>query len=229
MKGTILYDTWKAITVRPYKFAYMSPVQAAVLPLLPQLTVPYDPENPPTLPRDLLVKAKTGTGKTLAFLVPAIDARIKAIEFSGKRAVREAGLETDKHLAGQARRKFSREHAGALIISPTRELATQIANDAIKLSTHHDDFGVQLFTGGSSKGAQMRNWMRSRKDIVIATPGRLRDLLQSEPSVAQSLAKVQTVRTFLSCPRFFTSSCMCAPSPAHFGRSRHLTRHGFPR
>lgn len=196
LKGKISHDTLKAITVRPFQLKYMSAVQTEVLPLLPELVEPYSSaENGETQPvRDLLVKAKTGTGKTLAFLVPAIEARLRAIERFGKQAVKDAGLEHDKHLEGRARKVFVRTHVGALIISPTRELATQIANEALRLSHHHDDFEVRLLVGGMSKRQQLRDWMKGRRDIVVATPGRLRDFLDSEPAVKEGINKAQMVR-----------------------------------
>ncbi|KAF7968521.1 hypothetical protein HWV62_30171 [Athelia sp. TMB] len=173
----------------------MSPVQAEVLPLLPHIAEPYSAEPPadgtPRPPRDLLVKARTGTGKTLAFLVPAVEARLKAISAFGRAAVRDAGLTADKTLQARAERVFAREHVGTLIISPTRELATQIANEALRLTHHHKGFEVRLFVGGASKRMQMRDWMKGRRDIVVATPGRLRDLLTSEPEIVRGLSKTQ--------------------------------------
>ncbi|KDQ60061.1 hypothetical protein JAAARDRAFT_191482 [Jaapia argillacea MUCL 33604] len=193
LKGRVSHDTIKAITVKPFKMTHMTPVQAAVLPLLPQIAEPYNPDAPaaPRTPRDLLVRAKTGTGKTLAFLVPAIEARLKGIEDHGKRAVRDAGLTTDKHLEGRAKRVFTRTEVGTLIISPTRELATQIANEALRLSHHQDGFEVRLFVGGVSKRMQMRDWMKGRRDIVVGTPGRLRDLLENEPDVLAGVKKAR--------------------------------------
>ncbi|KAG2132697.1 DEAD-domain-containing protein [Suillus bovinus] len=195
MKQMISYKTLSAITDNPYRFKTMTPVQAAVAKLLPELALPPDStsNDAPTRSRDLLVKAKTGTGKTFAFLIPAIEARVNAIHARGKQAVRDAGLVSDKHLEAQARRQFTREHVGTLIISPTRELATQIANTAIKLTAHHKDFEVRLFFGGASKRIQMRDFMKGRRDIVVATPGRLRDLLQSEPEVANGISKCKMV------------------------------------
>ena len=203
LKGRISYDTLKAITVLPHKLTHMSPVQAEVLPLLPQIAEPYSEDSPADgskrLPRDLLVKARTGTGKTLAFLVPAIEARLKAIEAAGKQGVKDAGLVSDKHLEGRVHRVFTREQVGTLIISPTRELATQIANEALRLTHHHKDFEVRLFVGGQSKRLQMRDWMKGRRDIVVATPGRLRDLLMSEPEIVRGISKTRTVsRLFVS-------------------------------
>ncbi|KAI0316066.1 P-loop containing nucleoside triphosphate hydrolase protein [Amylostereum chailletii] len=152
----------------------MSPVQAEVLPLLPGLAEPYKEPSPgdPSPPRDLLVRAKTGTGKTIGFLVPAIENRLKAIEQAGD---------------AQAGRTYARTNVGTLVISPTRELATQIAAEATRLTTWHKGFGVSLFTGGNSKMQQLREFNRGNRDIVVATPGRLLDLLNSQPEVANAM------------------------------------------
>lgn len=198
LKGKISEETLKAITVKPMHLKRMSPVQAKVLPLLPELARGYDPAEyrngePSGPPRDLLVKAKTGTGKTLGFLVPAIEARIQAIRMAGQRALAAAGVTNDPAIERRAQRVFAQNSVGTLIISPTRELATQIANEAIRLSHWHDDFGVRLFTGGTSKRFQLRDFIKGRRDIVVATPGRLRDLLENEPEVARSMKETQTV------------------------------------
>lgn len=181
LAGKVSRETLSAIS-SVLKIQTMSPVQAAVLPLLPALAEPYDPES--KNPRDLLVKAKTGTGKTLGFLIPLVEARMKALKLAGQKAVEDAGLATDRHLAARAIRMMARSEAGALIISPTRELATQIANEAIRLTSHHQGFEVRLFVGGANKGLQMRDWHRGRRDIVVATPGRLRDFLENESGFA---------------------------------------------
>ncbi|KAI0776483.1 DEAD-domain-containing protein [Irpex lacteus] len=188
LQGRVSEHTLQAITRSPFNIKHMSPVQAAVLPLLPDLAKPYDPEDASTSPRDLLVKARTGTGKTLAFLIPAIEARMKALDKHAKQAVADSGLKGDRHLEDRAKRALSRREVGALILSPTRELATQIANEAIKLSSHHHGFEVRLFVGGVSKYHQMKEWMKGRRDIVVGTPGRIRDVLENEPTVRESLA-----------------------------------------
>jgi len=82
---------------------------------------------------------------------------------------------------GQKLRQLARNTVGTLIISPTRELATQIANEALKVCTWHKEFQVRLLVGGMSRMAQMREWQRGRKDIVVATPGRLKDFLSEAP------------------------------------------------
>jgi ATP-dependent RNA helicase MSS116 len=197
IKDLISPETYEAITYKPHQLKNMTPVQAAVLQLIPQLTQHHTELQPGPdgrlPPRDLMVRAKTGTGKTLAFLVPAIEARLAAIERAKKQALEQAGLTKDRMYEARAVRAFTRTDAGTLIISPTRELATQIANEALKLTHHHDGFEVRLFVGGNSKREQMRGWMRGRRDIVVATPGRLRDLLQSEPSISEGLKNTQMV------------------------------------
>lgn len=190
LEGAVSDKTLSAIVGQPLKLETMTPVQEEVLSLLPALSEPHDPKSPNV--RDLLVRAKTGTGKTLTFLVPAIEARVKAIKAAGKKALIDAGLNNGSALEQRAMDKYARETVGALIISPTRELATQIANEAIRLLQHHG-MEVRLFTGGVGKRDQMRGWMQGRRDIVVATTGRLRDLMDSEPEVLRSIATTSTV------------------------------------
>ena len=196
MEGILSKETLRAVTHSPYKFTHMSSVQAAVFDYLPRLSDPYDPEPPSDAsehPRDLLVKARTGTGKTAAFAIPAIEQRIKALETFGEQALLDSGLPREKFSMSRVVNNYARENAGILIISPTRELATQIAKEASNLAYHQKDLQVQLFIGGSSKHRQMRDWMTKRRDIVVATPGRLRDVLMSEPAVTNAFKKTSLV------------------------------------
>ena len=197
MEGILSKETLGAVTKSPYKFTHMTPVQAAVFDYLPRISDPYDPEahsdesEPP--PRDLLVKAKTGTGKTAAFMIPAIEQRVKVLEAYGEQALADSGLSRDKFTMSRVVNNYARENAGILVISPTRELATQIAKEASNLAYHQKDLRVQLFIGGSSKHRQMRDWMTKRRDIVVATPGRLRDFLMTEPAVKNAFKKTSLV------------------------------------
>ncbi|KAG6900233.1 hypothetical protein C0993_001052 [Termitomyces sp. T159_Od127] len=196
LEGIVDNGLLKAI--KDMKITTMSPVQAQVFPLLPELARPYDPQEPSAgPPRDLLVKAKTGTGKTLGFLLPAVEARLKALAVHGKQAARDAGKEDDLAFANQAASLFARKSVGTLIISPTRELATQIANEAMrftgKLDRENRNFGVRLFVGGENKRRQVSQFLNLRNDIVVATPGRLRDVLQSEPEIRKAIAQTQVL------------------------------------
>ncbi|KAL1759239.1 P-loop containing nucleoside triphosphate hydrolase protein [Schizophyllum commune] len=188
LQGKVSEDTLKGL--RDMGITRLSPVQEAVFSHLPALAVPISqrPEGSKDT-RDLLVKARTGTGKTLGFLVPAIEMRKRSIEAAGAAALKEATNESDTRLRRQAERSFARGNVGTLIISPTRELATQIAAEAIKATKYHG-MEVRLFTGGANKRMQMRDFLRGRRDIVVATPGRLRDLLTTEPDMKAAFAKM---------------------------------------
>lgn len=170
-------ETMKAMTVSPHKHTKMSAVQSAIFNLLPDLADTHSKDR-----KDLFVKSKTGTGKTMAFLVPAIEARAKAIKDAGDAA---NGSEKEKFKASKL---YANSTVGAVIISPTRELATQIANEAIKLCTHHKGFQVRLFVGGAHKGKQLSDFKNGRGDIVVTTPGRMNDVLQTSPMVREALS-----------------------------------------
>ncbi|EIW55511.1 DEAD-domain-containing protein [Trametes versicolor FP-101664 SS1] len=182
----------QALVKSPFRLTHMSPVQAAVLPLLPKLLEDHDAEGA-TGPRDLLVKARTGTGKTLAFLIPAVEARLKRLQERSEWAAEELQTQSKPKL-DRVVEQYARENVGAIIISPTRELATQIANEALKLTRHLDRFQVRLLVGGLPKRAQLREWNTRRRDIVVATPGRLRDCIENEPRFAD---EIKTAEQFI--------------------------------
>jgi ATP-dependent RNA helicase RhlE len=107
---------------------------------------------PPLLQgKDLLGIAQTGTGKTAAFALPLL------------------------HRLAQDRRPPLPRTTRALILAPTRELATQIA-DNIKLYGRHTGLKHAVIMGGVSQRAQYKATERG-VDILIATPGRLIDLI----------------------------------------------------
>ncbi|KXN82962.1 DEAD-box ATP-dependent RNA helicase 26 [Leucoagaricus sp. SymC.cos] len=193
LQGAIDGGILRSLTRGPFHLTTMSSVQAEVLPLLPELAEPYNPNQSPTSPRDLLVRAKTGTGKTLAFLIPAVQARLKALETHVKNVTADSGLKPTRSLLERTRREYARKHTGVVIISPTRELATQIGNEARKLVRHLEGTEVHLLVGGENKNRQLRGLRYGTHDIIVATPGRLRDILESAPEVADSVAHTQTL------------------------------------
>ncbi|KAL3162374.1 hypothetical protein ABBQ32_010052 [Trebouxia sp. C0010 RCD-2024] len=119
---------------------------------------------PPSLQGiDLVCKAKTGTGKTIAFLIPALE-QMKATP-SGK--------------------------ISALIISPTRELASQIAVEAQALGKFHN-ITVQCVVGGTNMDSEIKRMKRTPPHILVATPGRLVDHLQNQ-GASQFMSKLDTL------------------------------------
>ncbi|BGP35017.1 hypothetical protein JCM10296v2_006847 [Rhodotorula toruloides] len=192
IQGSFHAPVFRAITQKPFQYATMTDVQAEVMARLPRLaanpSIDKDVPDEVRHAQDLLVRAKTGTGKTLAFLVPALEGRLKQLEDFVEQYKKDnqgaSPQDVRRALAG-----FAGSTVGALIISPTRELATQIANEAIALTTHLPQFGVRLLVGGASKGQQIRDWRRApSNDIVVATPGRCVDLLQSESSIGRPVS-----------------------------------------
>ncbi|NHM14228.1 DEAD/DEAH box helicase [Xiamenia xianingshaonis] len=102
--------------------------------------------------RDVIAAASTGTGKTAAFLLPTMGSMPSV--------------------------KRGRRPPRMLVVSPTRELAQQIAHTAMQVGRKTNHFVTTVF-GGSSYGPQI-NEIRRGTDILIATPGRLNDLIDRE-------------------------------------------------
>ncbi|SMF15103.1 ATP-dependent RNA helicase DeaD [Paenibacillus barengoltzii] len=112
-----------------------TPVQAAAIPVLQS-------------GEDAIVQAQTGTGKTLAFLLPILE-KIRP----------------------------ERPEAQALIITPTRELAIQITAEARKLAEAIEGLSVLAAYGGQDVERQLRK-LKNGAQLVIGTPGRLLDHLR---------------------------------------------------
>ncbi|GAA5865755.1 hypothetical protein JCM1840_003248 [Sporobolomyces johnsonii] len=185
---------YRAITQKPFNYETMTDVQAAVLSRLPQLAAsPVRSDTPSEIQaaQDILVRAKTGTGKTLGFLIPALEGRLRALE-DFLVTYKLENPEASTGAAKKALAAYAKSTVGALILSPTRELATQIANEAIALTTHLPQFGVRLLVGGASRSNQLREWVRSpSNDIVVATPGRCVDLVESDPLIRKPLSNTR--------------------------------------
>ena len=114
--------------------------------------------------RDLLGIAQTGTGKTAAFLLPILAARLAA---------------GDRPERGGAR---------ALIVAPTRELAAQVAT-AFDLYAAGTPLTRGVVVGGVPQGPQVKRLARG-VDVLVATPGRLLDLVDQGRC---DLAQVETL------------------------------------
>ena len=120
---------------------------------------------------DVFMKARTGTGKTLGFLIPTLEVVIKHHSMS----VRPYPVK-------------------ALILSPSRELAQQTAREATRLLRFHSDYAVQLVTGGKKvTSANCERLLHERCDIMVATPGRLQDHIGNLPGFIDVLRGVQVV------------------------------------
>ncbi|KDO32396.1 hypothetical protein SPRG_02873 [Saprolegnia parasitica CBS 223.65] len=124
------------------KYDKMTKVQNETLPIVMQ-------------GKDVLAKSKTGTGKTMAFLLPTIETLAK----------------TPRH----------GNEILALILSPTRELASQIDVEAKKLTTFHKNIPVACMVGGTSMSKDLRKLQQPQGfAILVATPGRLHDHIKND-------------------------------------------------
>lgn len=99
---------------------------------------------------DILASAQTGTGKTAGFTLPLLQVLMNT-------------------------RKNERHVIRALILTPTRELAAQVA-DSVKAYGTHLPFKTQVVFGGVNINGQIKK-LQNGADILIATPGRLLDLV----------------------------------------------------
>lgn len=115
-------------------FTSMSPIQEKIIPLILD-------------GHDAIGHAKTGTGKTAAFVVPALE-----------------------------KVDFSQSKIAMLILVPTRELAKQVKEEAGRLSKYMSKLNIVEVYGGQSYDIQKRA-LQKRANIVVATPGRLIDLI----------------------------------------------------
>jgi ATP-dependent RNA helicase DDX55/SPB4 len=170
-------SNWMLDAISSMGFQRMTPVQASTIPLF--LTH-----------KDVVVEAVTGSGKTLSFLIPAVERLLRVDE------------------------PIKKHHVGAIIISPTRELATQIHTVLVSLLQFHPPSAAarpkgidddedeemldenappkpkfpsstpkvvpQLLLGGTTTPAQdLSAFIRTSPNLLIATPGRLLELLSS--------------------------------------------------
>ena len=108
--------------------------------------------------KDIIGQAKTGTGKTLAFILPILE----------KIDPKSSDVQ-------------------ALIVAPTRELALQITTEIEKMIVQRDDINVLAIYGGQDVAQQMRK-LKGNTHIVVATPGRLLDHLRRETIVLSNVS-----------------------------------------
>ncbi|KFO36939.1 nucleolar RNA helicase 2 [Fukomys damarensis] len=102
--------------------------------------------------KDLIAQARTGTGKTFSFAIPLIE-----------------------KLLGQLQDRKRGRAPQVLVLAPTRELANQVSRDFSDITKK---LAVACFYGGTPYGGQIER-MRNGIDILVGTPGRIKDHLQN--------------------------------------------------
>lgn len=137
------------LNIRRCKYVKPTPVQRYAIPIA-------------LAGRDLMACAQTGSGKTAAFCFPIIGGILKSRQLQGPRVAQHMPPRTGFPLA--------------LIMSPTRELSIQIHEEAKKFAYQTGVRAVVAY-GGAPINLQLRELERG-VDILVATPGRLVDLLE---------------------------------------------------
>ena len=134
--------------------------------LVQQLAIPIciDPAD-----KDVVAKARTGTGKTLGFLLPALH--------------RVLGGPPSAGAAG----------CPILVLSPTRELATQTAEEAKDLLTFVSPSKVMTVLGGTSMAKDVAAFRQGPPVVLVATPGRLDDHLNNTAGVREMLGALRVL------------------------------------
>ncbi|CAM4565422.1 ATP-dependent RNA helicase DDX55 isoform X1 [Lepidochelys kempii] len=131
-----------------------------VLRTLRELGFPHmTPVQSATIPlfmnnKDVAAEAVTGSGKTLAFVIPILEILLRREE------------------------KLKKMQVGAIVITPTRELAVQIDEVLLHFTKHFPQFSQILLIGGRNPIEDIEKFKEHGGNIIIATPGRLEDLFR---------------------------------------------------
>uniref|UniRef100_A0A4W2HXX3 ATP-dependent RNA helicase n=1 Tax=Bos indicus x Bos taurus TaxID=30522 RepID=A0A4W2HXX3_BOBOX len=136
------------------------PLHPQVLSVLRELGFPYmTPVQSATIPlfmknKDIAAEAVTGSGKTLAFVIPIVEILLRREE------------------------KLKKSQVGAIIITPTRELAVQIEEVLSHFTKPFPQFSQILWIGGRNPGEDVTRFKELGGNIIVATPGRLEDMFR---------------------------------------------------
>ena len=133
--------------IRNKGYTVSTPVQAGCIP-------------PMMAGKDVIAKAPTGTGKTMAFGIPIIEK-----------------IDPDS------------EEVQAVIMAPTRELAMQITDEMRDIAVYHGGVRLVCLYGGQPIGKQI-NALKRKPQIVVATPGRLSDHMKRRTVVLKAVRTV---------------------------------------
>ncbi|KAG0163719.1 hypothetical protein DFQ30_011131, partial [Apophysomyces sp. BC1015] len=130
--------------------------------------------------RDLLVSSPTGSGKTAAFMLPAIE-RFAQMQKAGMLGQRAGQPPHHAQRGDRGERRHRREQPVAqptlLVLTPTRELAMQVSTAATAYGKHLRRLRTVSILGGVAYGQQLM-LLAKNPEILVATPGRLIDHLE---------------------------------------------------
>ncbi|KAH3722973.1 DEAD-box ATP-dependent RNA helicase 18 [Pelomyxa schiedti] len=162
--------TWTALRPKLHKttlttlndtlgFKGMTPVQAKTIPLF-------------LSNKDVLVQACTGSGKTIAYVVPVVEMLLSQLDKAGQS---EDDADSDEHYF---------KAVGGLIIAPTRELALQISGIVSQFTPQTPLGKPLLLTGGSDLLIDVQKANRGIHAIIVGSPGRILEIMEGCPKLS---------------------------------------------
>ncbi|KAK1156389.1 ATP-dependent RNA helicase DDX55-like isoform X1 [Acipenser oxyrinchus oxyrinchus] len=119
--------------------------------------------------KDVAAEAVTGSGKTLAFVIPILEILLRREE------------------------KLKKMQVGALVVTPTRELAIQINEVMEHFTKHFPQFRRILLIGGSNPIEDVEKFKELGGNIIVATPGRLEDMFRRKADGLDLASSVKTL------------------------------------
>ncbi|MBK1681017.1 DEAD/DEAH box helicase [Rhodocyclus tenuis] len=128
--------------------------------------------------RDLMVSSQTGSGKTAAFLLPALHRFATRADTPQTAAQRTPNQERQSQRSRGERPRFTAAQPKMLVLAPTRELALQVTAAAEKYGSTLRQVRAVAILGGMPYPKQMQLLSRN-PEILVATPGRLIDHMES--------------------------------------------------
>lgn len=157
---------WILDAIKSNGWARMTPVQAATIPLFRRNT-------------DVVVEAVTGSGKTLAFLIPALDKILRSDESKKQHNVTGIIISPTRELAQQIYDVLTTQILP--FHKPSSDILPALKDDETKRPVTSEPVIVpQLLIAGTTKPrADLSFFVRKSPNILIATPGRLAELLSS--------------------------------------------------
>lgn len=161
------------------KLGLIPPLLERLIALSYQKPTPIQGQAIPSIlmGRDLIAGANTGSGKTATFALPILQ------QFFHQKQIETKANSNSAHVS-------KGNHVGSLILVPTRELAKQVADNIKSYAVHlNGAVKINVVFGGVSANTQMQA-LRGGTDILVATPGRLLDLIASN---AIKLNQVKTL------------------------------------
>lgn len=161
-------SAWDSLGLSPELLTSISKLKFSIPTPVQKACIPSILEG-----HDVVGKASTGSGKTLAFAIPILEHYLEQKRERSKRPSKAGSFPL------------------ALILSPTRELAHQLAKHIGDLTTHAPGVHakVALLTGGLSIQKQQR--LLAGADIVIGTPGRVWEVLSSGHGMIRKMQKIR--------------------------------------